>query len=121
MGGLVLDILVEFIVRVIIRFFRAWGAESWPVVQAKVTRTGYRGGYGCSVADINYQYRIDGELFTGADANPFMSGSSAKDYLENYRRGTELPVRVKPGSPQVAVLRQKDLYLQVHGYKLETK
>jgi hypothetical protein len=121
MGGLVLDILVEFIVRVIIRFFRARGAESWPVIQAEVTSKGYRGGFGCDVADINYQYRLDGELYTGADANPFLSRRSAKDYLEGFQPGTRLPVRVKPGRPGVAVLRQMDLYLQAHGYKLEAK
>jgi|HubBroStandDraft_6_1064221.scaffolds.fasta_scaffold1556921_2 hypothetical protein len=122
MGGLVLDILVEYIVRVIIRFFRAWGAKSWPVVEARVIGTNYRsGGVGCAVADITYRYRLDGKRYTGSDANPFIRNSSAKDYLENYRRGTELPVRVKPGNPDVAVLLQKDLYLQAHGYKLEAE
>ena len=67
------------------------------------------------------KYRLDGELYTGSDANPFVQNSSAKDYLENYPSGTELPVRVKPGRPNVAVLLQKDLYLQAHGYKLESK
>ncbi len=119
MGGLVLDIYVEFIVRAIIRLFRAWGAASWPVIKAKVTSTNYRaGGIGCTVA---FKYRWDGELYTGSDAHPSISNTSAKDYLENYGTGTELPVRVKPDSPDVAVLRQKDLYLQAHGYRLETK
>jgi hypothetical protein len=122
MGGLFLDIYVEFIVRVIIRLFKAWGAKSWPVVQAKVKSTHCRpGGFGCAVADIAYTYRVDGELYMGSDANPFVWTSSAKDYLENYPRDTELPVRVKPGSPDFAVLLQKDLYLQAHGYKLEAR
>jgi hypothetical protein len=42
MGGLVLDILIEYIVRIIIRLFKARGAESWPVIKAKVTGTNYR-------------------------------------------------------------------------------
>jgi len=122
MGGLVLDIYVEYFVRAIIRLSRAWGAQSWPVITAKVTSTNYRpGGFGCAVADVTYKYRLEGELYTGTDANPFVWGSSAKDYLERYPAGSELPVRVKPGRPDLAVLRQKDLYLQVHGYKLETK
>jgi hypothetical protein len=122
MGGLVLDIYVEYFVRVIIRLFRAWAAASWPVTKAKVSSANYRpGGFGCAVANITYKYRLGGELYTESDANPFVSGRSAKDYLENYGPGTELPIRVKPGRPDFAVLCQKDLYLQVHGYKLETK
>jgi|ERR1700691_2755514 hypothetical protein len=120
--GFVLDIYVEYLVRVLIRLFRGWGAASWPVIHAKVTSTNFRaGGIGCAVADITYNYRFDGELYTGSDANPFILDRSAKDYLENYGRGTELPVRVKPGTPDLAVLRQKDPYLQAHGYRLETK
>ena len=122
MGGLVLDIYVEFLARVIFRLSRARGARSWPVIIAKVTGTNYRpGGFGCAVAEITYKYRLDGELYTGSDAVPFISGSSAKDYLENYPRGSELLVRVKPGRPDFAVVLQKDLYLHAHGYRLETR
>jgi Protein of unknown function (DUF3592) len=122
MGGLVLDIYVEFIVRVIVRLFRARGSRSWPVVKAEVTGTSCNpGGFGCAVANITYEYRVNGELYTGADANPFVSTSSAKDYLEDYPTGSELLVRVKPGRPDFSVVRQKDLYLCAHGYQLETR
>ncbi len=100
MGGLVLDIYVEYIVRVIIRLFKTWGAKSWPIIQAKVTSTNCRpGGFGCAVADITYTYRLDGELYMGSDANPFVWTSSAKDYLENYGRGTEVACARETGKP----------------------
>ncbi len=122
MGGLVLDIYVEFIFRVIVRLFRARGSRSWPVVKAEVTATYHDpGGFGCAVANIAYQYKLNGELYAGTDANPFVSDSSAKDYLENYPTGSELLVRVKPGSPDFSVVRQKDLYLHAHGFRLQTK
>ena len=122
MGGLVLDIYVEFVVRIMLRFFRARGSKSWPVVSAKVTATYCDpGGFGCAVANIAYKYRFEGEVFTGIDANPFVAGNSAKNYLEYHSPGSELLIRVKPGTADISVVRQDDLYRQAHGYRLATK
>ena len=117
MGGLVIDIYLEFIFRVIARFFRARGAKSWPVVKAQVTGTYCDpGGFGCVVANVAYEYRLEGELYTGTDAKPFVSDGSAKDYLKSHPQGSELLIRVKPGSPDFSIVRQDDLYRQEHGY-----
>lgn len=120
MGGLFIDIYVEFLFRIVVRFFRARGATRWPIIKAKVTIASCRpGGFGCAVADITYKYRSDGELFTGTDANPFVYTSSAESYLEDHPPGSELLVRVRPGSPGYSVVRQDDLYRQAHGYRLQ--
>ena len=122
MGGLVLDIYVEYLFRVIFRFFKARGSTSWPVVTAKTTITNCRaGGFGCAVANIAYKYRVDGELYTGADSSPFVYTSSAKAYLEDHPPGTELVVRVRPNRPSYSVVRQNDLYRNEHGYRLQTR
>jgi hypothetical protein len=121
MGGLVLDIYVEFLIRAVIRFFKARGSASWPVTTAKVTAASLRRGLGCAVADIVYNYRFDGELYTGTDANPFLLTPSAESYLEDHPRGSELLLRVRPGSPNDSVVRQDDLYRHAHGYQLATK
>ena len=121
MGGLVLDIYVEFIFRVIVRLFKARGAKSWPVIKAEVTGTNYRpGGFGCAVAEITYKYRFQGELYTGTNAKPFVLGSSAKEYVERYSVGSELLLRVKPGTPESSVVRDRDLYFQAHGYRMDS-
>ena len=82
MGGLFLDIYIEFIVRVIVRFFRARGSKSWPVVRGKVTATHLkRSGLGCAVAEFAYKYTVEGESYTGSSATPFIWTSSAEEYL----------------------------------------
>ena len=122
MGGLVLDIYVEFIVRVIIRLLRARGSKAWPVIKGKITGINLRpGGFGCAVADVAYSYRSDGELYTGTDAVPFVWTSTAENYLEGHPRGSELLVRVSPGDPGVSVVRQKDMYLHAHGFRVEAR
>ena len=80
MGGLVLDIYVEYLIRVLVRFFKARGSKSWPVIKGKVTSTNCRpGGVGCAVADISYNYRSNGELYAGTDAKPFRVHQFSKD------------------------------------------
>jgi hypothetical protein len=121
-GGLLLDVWIEFLVRVIVRFFKARGAASWPIVEAKVTSAKLRRGYtSCDVADTAYNYRSDGKLYTGTDANPFLTTGSAKDYLEQHPVGSKLLVRVKPESPDFSIVRQDDLYRQAHGNRLQTR
>jgi hypothetical protein len=122
MGGLVIDIFIEFLIRVIIRFFKARGSTSWRIAKAKVTSTNCRpGGFGCAVADVTYKYRLDGELYTGDDAVPFLFTDSAKKYVTDHPSSSDLLVRIKPGSPDQSIVRQDDVYRQAHGYRLETR
>jgi hypothetical protein len=70
--------------------------------------------------EITYQYRFQGELYTGMNAKPFVWDSSAKEYVERYSAGSDLLVQVRPGSPESSVARDKDEYLHAHGYRLES-
>jgi hypothetical protein len=109
MPGFVLDIVIEYLVRIGIRFIRACRARAWPTERAKITSTGYRpGGFGCAVADLAYKYSFAGELHTGTNANPFMWTSSAKNYSEQYSRGDEVVVRVDPKKPESSVMLEQD-------------
>src|SRR6266571_6183782 len=100
MSGLVIDILVEFLVRVVMRMMRIFRSSSWPTVNGKVTASTYQNaGYGCDVAEISYKYRVDGELYTGMYANLFISNVHGEDYVARLPVGTELVLRVKPGEP----------------------
>jgi len=122
MGGLVIDIFVEFLFRFVVRQLQAQGTKSWPVVKAKVTGTHYRpGGFGCTVLKMTYQYKFAGKRYAGTDAKPFLWTSSAREYYERHAGGSELLVRVKPGNPESSIVRDKDLYLHAHGYRLETR
>ena len=120
--GLFLDIHVEYLVRVIIRFFKHWNATSWRIVAAKITTTNYRqGGIGCAVADVSYKYEIESRAYTGTNSLPFISDRSAKDYVEHYTPGSEIVIRVKPDDLEFSVVRESDLYRVEHGFQFETK
>jgi hypothetical protein len=52
------------------RIIKRRGSNAWPVAKATVMSSSCpRAGYGCDVAEVYYTYRVDGELYTGANEN----------------------------------------------------
>ena len=113
MAGFVIDIVVEWIFRVTVRFFRELGTGDWSICQAKVTGAHYRkAGFGCDKAEVNYTYRIDGKTFAGTNVKPFVSSRSAEKYAAEFPRGQEISIRVNPRNPSVSLLRDCDNDIQ---------
>jgi hypothetical protein len=105
MGGLVLDIIVEYLIRVIGRAIKRYRSRAWPTVTATVVSSACPlSGYGCQVAEVVYSYRIKGERYLGTNKKPFISSDSGADYVRRFVRGTEFTVRVKPEDPEVSVV-----------------
>jgi hypothetical protein len=109
MGGLALDIYIEFFFRTIVRWFRQLRAKSWPIVMAKVTtKKCCPGGIGCALGDITYLYRVNGEPYTGLDVKPFIFTNSAERYIAEYSVGEALPLRVAKKNPEVSLVYPTD-------------
>jgi hypothetical protein len=109
MGGWFFDIIVEYFYRVVARAIRTRGIAHWRVVKAKVNDSACpRATFGCHVAEVYYEYRVDGEIYTGADEKPFLFHDSGKDYVARFLPGTEITIRLKPSDPSVSFLREAD-------------
>ena len=81
-AGLVLDIFVEYLFRATVRLFKRWNARSWMTVTAEIVESSYRrGGIGCAVADVSYEYKVGGGNYSGNNSVPFITDGSAKDYI----------------------------------------
>ncbi len=107
MGGLVLDIFVEYIARVVMRIAQLIRSRSWPSVTAKVTSSFYvKAGCGCDIVEIHYKYRVDGQSYTGTYKKPWF-GSWGDEYAARIPRGTELIIRIKPGNPSISVMEKE--------------
>jgi hypothetical protein len=105
MGGLVIDIYIEYIFREIAFLARILRSYSWPVIKATVTGSRECGGYGCDVAEVYYTYRFDGEHYAGVYKKPFILANAAGYYARNsVPKGAELVVRLKPGAPSISVV-----------------
>jgi hypothetical protein len=115
------DVLIVFLVRALIQMVRSQRAKSWPTVKGEVTTAQERiAAIGCMVVELTYNYRLNGELYTGSHAEPFLWAGSARNYLEQCQPGSELIVRLRPGRPESSFVRDKDLYFRAHGYGLES-
>jgi uncharacterized protein DUF3592 len=106
MAGWVLDILVEYLVRVVMRIVQLLRSRSWPTVIAQVTSSFYvKAGFGCDIVEIDYKYRVNGQSYTGMHKKPWF-GAWGDEYAARFPRGTELVVLVKPGEPSVSVMER---------------
>jgi hypothetical protein len=106
MGGLLLDVWIEFVIRIAINLYRRATSRSWTVVRARVT-----GGYsergstaGSELAIVNYRYKVEGELFTGKHKEPFLLSGRLDDYVSLFPADGECWVRVSPADPSRSFL-----------------
>lgn len=110
-----MDFLIDSLIRLVIYAFRAvWsrlnasGSAEWPLAQATVSDNPVRieGAFSTTV-EIVYSYRVDGELYTGLHEEPVFKGSDT-EYSERFAKGGRFTVRIKPGEPEVSVVRDSD-------------
>jgi hypothetical protein len=109
MGGLVLDIFVVYLLRVLVRAWRRRGTSEWMPQQAKIEIVSCPLiTWGCPIVELVYLYKIDNETYSGSESIPFIWRSSAEGYARDQARGGVLTVRVKPGDPEISILRSED-------------
>ena len=119
--GFFLDIYIEYLVRVVVRFIHAWRVRAWQTERAKIISASHRpAGFGCAVADLAYEYSFGGELYTGTNANPFVMTSSAKGYIEHYFEGGEVIVRVNPQNRESSFMLEQDQLFLPNGETLKS-
>jgi hypothetical protein len=104
MGGLVLDIYIEFFFRTIANFIRRIGTSEWPVLTAIVFKSEKRdSGMGCTVIVIHYKFRNADLRGEGTHKEPFLFDNYAEAYLRRYPGGAEFLVRVNPENPSYSI------------------
>jgi hypothetical protein len=108
MGGWFVDIIVGYLLRTAFRVAKANGSQSWPVENATVTFSNSSFGYGGPVAQVGYTYRHQGRFFSGGHDIPFIFADSAKRYISSLTKGSHIIVRVKPGHPEISIVREGD-------------
>ena len=110
MEGVILGLirLVAFVFRSAWTWLSTSGSSDWPLAEAVITDEPVLvDGLGGSKVEIVYSYRVDGELYTGLHEEPGFAGS-ASEYMERLTKGRGFIVRVKPGEPEISVVRDDD-------------
>jgi len=109
MGGWFLDIFIEYLVRVVVGVIKTRGKDAWPVVKATVAESYCpAAGFGCPVAEVYYEYVVDGKLYTGIHQKAFIFLSSGEHYVRQLAPGADLSVRLNPGNPAASIALERD-------------
>jgi hypothetical protein len=109
MGGLVIDIYVEFLYRFVVSLSKRRASANRPKVGAEVTSSQCRrAGYGCAVAEIYYKYRANVELHTGIHEKGFIFHNSGENYASDFDLGRAISIRVNPEDPSTSILHEED-------------
>ena len=102
----ILDVLVEFLIRIAINTFKKVRSKPWPVTTSTITGAYLGKGHtgGSQLAVVTYNYRVEGERYVGTQKEPFLIGSLGEDYIRRFPADCETPVRVNPADPAKSVL-----------------
>jgi hypothetical protein len=101
MGGLVIDIFVEFYVRAAILALKRLRSAHWPATAASVTTAVWRAkpGLGCDLAMIQYRYSVGGTLYLGSHNEPFCLSGGGDGFVKGLPPGTAAHIRYNPQDP----------------------
>jgi len=102
--GWFLDVIAEYLFRILLRGISLLRSGSWPTVEAaKLSADCQRASYGCTVAEIRYQYTFEQRKYEGVYRKPFLSLTSGQIYVEDLAKVNQFTVRVSRRYPSVSV------------------
>src|ERR1700744_1659154 len=105
MSGLVLDVFVVYLFRVLVRAWRRQGTSAWESREASIASISCPLiTWGCPIAEVVYLYKIDNDTYSGSESIPFVWRSSAEEYVRRHPQGSILTVRVKPSEPEMSTV-----------------
>jgi hypothetical protein len=108
--GLILDVVIAYLIKLMLRFGRLWGSNSWRAVAAKIvaSRLDDNWVWNCPTVHIVYTYQIDGQTYSGMDSKPFFFSSNGEIDAESFKPGETATVRVDPHQLGRSVLKRAD-------------
>jgi hypothetical protein len=105
--GYFLVAVAVFVVASIIQSLRPFGSKKWPLVDAVVTDNPQRSDIpGYHSVKVDYSYQINGTQYTGRHREHVDRWDD--EFPNRFPKGRTFVVRVKPGRPEISVMRDDD-------------
>ncbi len=106
----VLDVLIEWLIRVLVRCFREVRALGWEKREARLASALPASGHtaGSQIAEIHYWYEVADERVTACNCKPFLIGWSMDAYLAKFSGNKTVWVRLSPTNSSRSVLFDGD-------------
>jgi hypothetical protein len=93
----VLDKLLTYSIKSLIRAFRRQQSVKWERTRALVTGAIVVNPlWGCSSVRLHYKYDLDGQSTKGSDIVPFLALWKAREYADSFPHNLPRVVRVDP-------------------------
>jgi hypothetical protein len=109
MLGWYFDIVIGYLIRTVVRFFKMRRSGVWPIERAVISSvTCPRFVYGGPYAELGYTYTCKGGYYAGIHRKPFMLRGSAENYVAQRQVGEEIAVRVNPTQPEASIVAVDD-------------
>jgi hypothetical protein len=102
MAGLFLDVLIVYLFLIFWRLGNLLRSRKWNKVTATVLGSHPNLSAYNSVG-VDYEYAVNGQKYADSFTKPFIADSSAKTYADQFARGMEFKIRIKPSDPSVSV------------------
>lgn len=108
--GFFADLYLGYVFKVLTRWAKFRGSRRWNKSDAIVTAmpSSASAALGCPTLEIPYNYRVNGELYTGLHEEPFLLADSLKQYAARFREGSKLTIRVKLENPEISTVLEDD-------------
>lgn len=108
--GLILDVVIAYLVKLMLRFGRAWGSGSWQRLTARIDSKRFddKWVWDCPTVHVAYTYQIDGQTYSGTDSKPFFFSTFGEVDAERFKPGETAVVRVDSHRPRRSVLKRSD-------------
>lgn len=103
-GALVLDIVVAFVIKAGMDWWRRRGTARWPVAVGIVDSVEERRWYSVHVVAIAYHFEADGVRWEGSDEVNFFRGESSYEFRRKVHPGMIVRIRVGPREAGKSVL-----------------
>jgi hypothetical protein len=108
MGGLVLDVFIAYLLRVLMRMWRETRSSAWNLIEAEIATISAPSAWGCPLVEVVYLYKHNDVEYSGLENLPFVSENSVARYFRDHPQGSMILVRVNALNPEVSVLRTAD-------------
>jgi hypothetical protein len=112
--GLFADLYLVYLFKILVRWAKFYGSQHWPSAEGIVTSTPSPSTpvWGCRTVEIPYEYRVNGELYTGLHEEPFLLMDSLTKYAAQFTARSKLVIRTRPDNAEVSTVREDDQVLQ---------
>lgn len=108
--GFFADLYLVYLFKVLSRWTKFRGSRNWDTNEAIVTAMPDRtpAALGCPTLEIPYEYRVNGELYTGLHEEPFLLVDSLNTFAARFTAGNRFVIRINPDRPEISTVLEAD-------------